>query len=492
MKARIIIIPLLVLIVAFAIIDFFAIRGNYTINLYFIPDAAKDLNNVHIVCDNEGIIEVIETEYIEKNESLSIKLKPLKEGKTSLKIYFEDENLGEYIYDFKVNKYLFVIEDGFIGSLENIYIIRVQILIILLLMSLIIVLIIHHLIHSEKYSYKLMFYWGTFIFTLVNLFLWIIEIVHKDELNDDYLYDLYGDIIHVFSRFALAVFPYMIILALFLSISNIILIKKEGRSITNTLGILLGFFLTAMTVIGFISYNVLEKVLSVNSYIGYHVSLFVESSIFCILGYFECMMLGTLICTILSQNHVPKFDKDYLIILGCSIREDGTPTPLLKGRIDRAIWFAKKQKEKTGKDITFIASGGQGSDEIISEAESIRNYLVDQGIPKEQIIMEDKSTSTYENMKFSNKIITNENPEAKIAFSTNGYHVFRSGNIAINQNIDSEGIGSKTKWYFYTNALIREFVANINASKKRHIANIVSIILWVGILLIISYFFNIL
>ncbi len=72
-------------------------------------------------------------------------------------------------------------------------------------------------------------------------------------------------------------------------------------------------------------------------------------------------MIGTMIANAVVVRYRPDYDKDYVIILGCGIRKDGTPLPLLAGRIDRAMNFAKAQKEATGKDITFITSGGQGS-----------------------------------------------------------------------------------------------------------------------------------
>ena len=81
--------------------------------------------------------------------------------------------------------------------------------------------------------------------------------------------------------------------------------------------------------------------------------------------------------------------------------------------------------------------------------------------------------------------------DVKIAFSTTGYHVFRSGHIAFSQGIRAIGIGNKTKWYFHTNALIREFVANMNIERKRHIEKLVILILFLIILLILSYQFKI-
>ena len=85
-------------------------------------------------------------------------------------------------------------------------------------------------------------------------------------------------------------------------------------------------------------------------------------------AYFECVMIGTFIASILAEKHVPKRDMDYMIILGCGLRSDGTPMPLLQGRIDRALWFSERQKIKKNKDMVFVCSGGQGDDEIISEA----------------------------------------------------------------------------------------------------------------------------
>lgn len=156
----------------------------------------------------------------------------------------------------------------------------------------------------------------------------------------------------------------------------------------------------------------------------------------------------------------------------------------------RAMWFDKKQKAATGKELTYIVSGGQGRDEVISEAESMKTYLVECGIPGERIIMEDQSTSTYENMRNSYQIIRELNPDAKIAFSTTEYHVFRSGYLAEKIGMKAIGMGSRTKLYFYVNAWIREFVANMKNQRGNHIRNIAVVIFALLILTIISYIFQ--
>ena len=120
----------------------------------------------------------------------------------------------------------------------------------------------------------------------------------------------------------------------------------------------------------------------------------------------------------------------------------------------------------------------------------MKNYLLKNGINQENIIIEDKSTNTLQNMRFSKQKIDETNKNGKIIFSTTNYHVFRSGVIANNEGIDCEGIGSKTKWYFYTNALIREFIANLFTQKKQHIILITSINITLLFLVFIGYKYN--
>ena len=174
--------------------------------------------------------------------------------------------------------------------------------------------------------------------------------------------------------------------------------------------------------------------------------------------YFECMIIGSIIADVLAASYVPDPDKDWLIVLGCGIRRDGTPTPLLKGRLDLALDFYRRQLKETGKRARFIVSGGQGADEVRSEAASMCDYLLDQDIPTEDVILEDRSTDTAENMRFSKQKIDEAGGEGKVAFFTTNYHVFRAGLKARREKMRALGAGAPTKWYFWPNAAVREFV----------------------------------
>ena len=247
--------------------------------------------------------------------------------------------------------------------------------------------------------------------------------------------------------------PFVLAFSVALCVSNISLIRHEGKRLVNVLGILLSFLLVGGLLFLFFfdryaSGSRLEVML-------HDLAANLFASVYL---YFERMLLGVIVAFFLVSRYEPELDKDFLIILGCGLRKDGTPSPLLRGRCDRALAFAKKQKEQTGKDLIFVTSGGQGPDEPVSESASMKRYLMEQGVPEDRIIEEDRSTDTRENMAFSKEKIRAVDPNGKVAFSTTNYHVFRSGLYARRVKMRAVGMGARTKWYFWPNAAVREFV----------------------------------
>lgn len=118
-------------------------------------------------------------------------------------------------------------------------------------------------------------------------------------------------------------------------------------------------------------------------------------------------------------------------------------------------------------------SGGQGADEPVSEAYAMRKYLLSQHIPENMIILEDQSTTTYENMLFSKQLIEEDwltrfevvHPAPSIIFSTNNYHVLRARLYARRVHLKAEGVGAPTALYFLPTALIREYIALLSHNK---------------------------
>ena len=149
-------------------------------------------------------------------------------------------------------------------------------------------------------------------------------------------------------------------------------------------------------------------------------------------------------------------------------------TPLLASRINKAIKIHKKNKNSK-----IIMSGGKGSDEMISEALTMKNYALEQGIRNEDIILEDKSTSTEENIKFS-KAIIGENKNTAIV--TNYYHLLRALMLAKEEGLKCIGYGAKTKFYYTQTAYIRELIAYFSMTRTFHLI-LITIITLIFVLL---------
>ena len=268
-------------------------------------------------------------------------------------------------------------------------------------------------------------------------------------------------LLHSAKNYMFLTSPALIAFSGALFVSNLSLIRHEGRRFVNILGIILALLL----VFGEIAIGALDFLASASERLmilpNIVVNLFAAMYL-----YFECMMIGTIAANICALRLRPAPDRDFLIVLGCGIRKDGTPTPLLKGRLELAEEFYRNQLRETGKKARFIVSGGQGPDEPRSEAAAMRDHLLSLGIPDEEILTEDRSSDTEENMRFSAALIQPVLPEAKTAYFTTNYHVFRSGIKARQAGLTAVGMGAPTRWYFWPNAAVREFIGLLTEHRR--------------------------
>lgn len=107
---------------------------------------------------------------------------------------------------------------------------------------------------------------------------------------------------------------------------------------------------------------------------------------------------------------------EYIIVLGAHVQGTRLTLALLE-RTRRALQYLEENPETKA-----VLSGGQGEGEDISEAQAMCNYLVEHGIDRERLILEGRSTSTTENLKFSLEIIGLDH---SVGVVTNNFHVFR-------------------------------------------------------------------
>ncbi len=340
---------------------------------------------------------------------------------------------------------------------------------------------------TQFFSYKtvldlaLMLFFG--LQSIMYLGLLAVCTVMPERIDVWQLYNLAG---FIMSAIFILSIPFIIIIAAFLSVSNLMLIIKEGFRISNLFGLLISAVLLAGSALCIVT--ILKNPNSTGVTLEEMRDALIRTVISSAFVYFECILLATQLCTQYAAQHMPKRNQDFILILGCKIRKDGTPLPLLKGRIDRAIEFYNMQLQETGKDAVFIPSGGKGRDEVISEAEAVKNYLVENGIDESKILPETSSGNTLENMKFSKRIADSKKENANILFVTTNYHVFRSGILSAKAGLRADGTGAKTKWYFWPNAQMREFVGLI-ASEWR--INLIFIALMVLIPVLFSDISNI-
>lgn len=298
----------------------------------------------------------------------------------------------------------------------------------------------------------------------------VLYFIKPEILNASLFFDYAGNAL---SLVVLCTIPVLVIFAFFMALSNFRLITKEGFRPVNLLGIFIGVFmlLGALGCFALLEYAPFLTDYSTKGIAAYILKTAMASAFL----YFECILLATIVCLQRAARFNPEYNKDFIIILGCAIRKDGTLFPLIRGRVDRAIKFYKDQLEATGKKAVFVPSGGQGSDEIISEGEAMKRYLLEQGIEESQIMAETRSATTLENMKFSQELISQVKADAKVAFSTTNYHVFRGGMFAREAGMHASGMGSKTKWYFWPNAEVREFIGLIVNEIRVHISVVIGL-----------------
>ena len=335
----------------------------------------------------------------------------------------------------------------------------------------------------DPYSYNVIYYLGFFLFVFSLLAFLVLSVTRvlsvPAEPNIKYILTAMTDSARNFlSLIAVYIIPFSVVLA----VSNLFLIYHEGFRAENILGIILGLFLIAGLV--YIRRHGQHPSGTLEQLTYSEITMSLVTSFYL---YFECMMLGSFAAGLIAAFYEPKPDKDIVIILGYSLREGENAVSVLRKRVDRAIAFRKKQLAETGRDLIYITSGGKGTEEAASESRWMRDYLVARGIPDSRIVEEDQSTTTHENMIFSKEKIRDINPEARVAFCTSRYHVFRSGMYAREENMQAVGMGSKTKWYFWPNAAVREFAGLLFEHRLKQAVILVGMIVLNLVLVVLAY-----
>ena len=455
-------------------------NDNVLMNKLYNDPALRKIEDLRINWDGKQM--KISDIWIEE-DILKVSLEPEEKGRYTLEIFDKEDHfvLFERLYVGPFNTVYSIDTGNFTGDTAVV----LGIMIFQIGMFIIFAGYYKQLKGPLLYSYDAILSLGIAVFMLVSfpnfIYLFIMRAFFPHSLN---MLRVYGSLSGATQMFVMLSSPLLLIFAIMMIISNIALLRHESFRISNILGLGIGISLVILLGLGI--YSQARYYSGSENYIK--IITTINSVYFTVFTYFECILLSSAVNGLRAARHQPDYDKDYIIVLGCGFNDDGTLPPLIKGRVDKALDFYQKQKEKNGKEAHFITSGGQGNDEPFPEAQAMGNYLRSKDIPEDHILQEERSTNTLENMRFSKKIIDDRGDgESKVIFSTTNYHVFRSGMWAGLAGLEAEGIGSKTKWWFWPNAFMRECIGLLYKYIVPEIIWMIILTIFFGILAYLSF-----
>lgn len=135
-----------------------------------------------------------------------------------------------------------------------------------------------------------------------------------------------------------------------------------------------------------------------------------------------CLFFGGLLAAVLTGAHDQvKGDPQIMVILGCQVKPWG-PSILLQDRLDTALAYLEEHPS-----MTVVVSGGQGPDEPESEAQCMADYLTEHGVAGEQILLEDQSHNTDQNLRYTIGLLAEKGYDTTgdILVVSNGFHLTR-------------------------------------------------------------------
>ncbi len=185
------------------------------------------------------------------------------------------------------------------------------------------------------------------------------------------------------------------------------------------------------------------------------------------LGYLGLMQVAQLIGWLLYVRTTRPRGVDVIVVLGAGLTASRV-TRLLASRLDRALDLAASRAWCPDGAATIVVSGGQGEDEAVTEASAMAEYLVARGIPADRVLLEDRATTTTENLQLSVALMAEHRIGRRIAVVTNSFHVLRSGMTSLRLGLDATVVGSRTALYYLPRAVLRELAAIVASRRWAH------------------------
>ena len=147
------------------------------------------------------------------------------------------------------------------------------------------------------------------------------------------------------------------------------------------------------------------------------------------------------------------------MILGAGLKGDRMSLSLQQRMIKSLEYINNNPNTK------IIVSGGQGADELLSEAEAMKNFLTSHGVKENKVIIEDKSTNTFENFQFTRNLLSkiDKSENIKLTIITNNFHMYRAKMLARRQGFIAYGVAAPLHPLLVPNFYLRESFALIKS-----------------------------
>lgn len=150
---------------------------------------------------------------------------------------------------------------------------------------------------------------------------------------------------------------------------------------------------------------------------------------------------------------------DFVVVLGSTLTADGQVPPLLAARLERTREVVEALREQGGAPV-MIVSGGKTPRDPVTEANAMAEYLVRAGERAEELVMEDESCNTEQNIRLSGRIMQQTGPAGfHCIIVTNDYHCPRAAVLIRRNGLSATVIGAKTPAKRWHSAVVRDFAA---------------------------------
>ena len=257
---------------------------------------------------------------------------------------------------------------------------------------------------------------------------------------------------------AAAFFLLIALMPFLLMLNGIVLIRREGRRLSNLLCLMAGLGLIATPVAA------LSLVATASPW-----ALLAAALMFC-----ACAYLGVFLLIFLAQTAVQRIwgglravpHPDVVVVHGAGLI-NGRVGPLLGSRITGGINAWRDEDALRPGVPLLVMSGGQGPDEPVSEARAMADYAIARGVPAERILLEDRSTTTRTNIAYTRDLLAERGmADPQVLLVTSSFHAVRTAILASDMGVPWAVAPARTAWFYIVNAWLREYVAVLTYRRR--------------------------